>query len=55
MEAEGLADLFSLENRVALVTGGTGVLGSAMAKGLATAGARVAVLGRRAESGERVA
>jgi NAD(P)-dependent dehydrogenase (short-subunit alcohol dehydrogenase family) len=55
MEAEGLADLFSLKHRVALVTGGTGALGSAMAQVLATAGARVAVLGRHAESGERVA
>lgn len=47
--------MFSLEDRVALVTGGAGVLGSAMAQGLASAGARVAILGRRAEAGERVA
>lgn len=55
METESLTRMFSLENRVALVTGGSGVLGSAMAHGLSTAGARVAVLGRQAESGERVA
>jgi NAD(P)-dependent dehydrogenase (short-subunit alcohol dehydrogenase family) len=34
---------------VAVVTGGTGVLGSAIARGLAGAGARVGVLGRREE------
>ena len=38
---------FSLEGKVAVVTGGTGVLGGAMARGLAAAGARVAILGRR--------
>lgn len=48
-------DLFNLENRVAIVTGGTGVLGGAMARGLAQNGARVAVLGRRSEKAERVA
>jgi len=37
-----------LAGRVAIVTGGTGALGSAMADGLAAAGARVAVLARRA-------
>ena len=37
-----------LDGQVAVVTGGTGVLGSAMAAGLAAAGARVAVLARRA-------
>jgi hypothetical protein len=42
-----LTELFSLEGQVAVVTGGTGVLGSVMAKGLARAGAKVAVLGRR--------
>jgi NAD(P)-dependent dehydrogenase (short-subunit alcohol dehydrogenase family) len=40
-------DLFGLDGRVAVVTGGTGVLGGAMARGLARAGARVGVLGRR--------
>lgn len=37
------------------MTGATGVLGGAMALGLARAGARVAVLGRRAERTEEVA
>lgn len=39
--------LFSLAGKTALITGGSGVLGSAMAKGLAMAGARVVLLGRR--------
>jgi NAD(P)-dependent dehydrogenase (short-subunit alcohol dehydrogenase family) len=39
---------FGLDGRVAVVTGGTGALGSTMADGLAAAGARVAVLARRA-------
>jgi NAD(P)-dependent dehydrogenase (short-subunit alcohol dehydrogenase family) len=39
---------FGLDERVAVVTGGTGALGSAMAAGLAAAGAQVAVLARRA-------
>ena len=39
---------FGLDGQVAIVTGGTGALGSAMAAGLAAAGARVAVLARRA-------
>lgn len=44
--------LFDLSGRVAVVTGGTGVLGSAMGAGLAGAGARVAILGRDRERGE---
>jgi NAD(P)-dependent dehydrogenase (short-subunit alcohol dehydrogenase family) len=44
-----LEDLFSLEGRVAIVTGATGVLGGEMARGLARAGARISVLGRRGE------
>ncbi|MCD4785209.1 MAG: SDR family oxidoreductase [Candidatus Eremiobacteraeota bacterium] len=38
--------IFSLNNKVAIVIGGGGVLGGAMAVGLAKAGASVAVLGR---------
>jgi NAD(P)-dependent dehydrogenase (short-subunit alcohol dehydrogenase family) len=47
--------LFDLSGRVAVVTGGTGVLGGEMARGLALAGARVAVLGRRLALAEEVA
>ncbi|PJF28175.1 MAG: D-mannonate oxidoreductase [Phototrophicales bacterium] len=44
--------LFSLEGQIAVVTGGTGVLGGMMARGLAQAGAKVAVLGRRADKAQ---
>nr|WP_207890476.1 SDR family oxidoreductase [Rubrobacter taiwanensis] len=47
--------IFGLRGRVAVVTGGTGVLGGAMARGIARAGARVGVLGRRKERAARVA
>lgn len=47
--------LFSLEGQMAVVTGGSGALGSAMAIALASAGARVVILGRRAEPCEQVA
>ena len=50
-----LEDLFSLEGRVAVVTGATGVLGGEMARGLARAGAQVGVLGRREERAKEVA
>jgi NAD(P)-dependent dehydrogenase (short-subunit alcohol dehydrogenase family) len=46
---------FDLSGKVAVVTGGTGVLGGAMAKGLAQAGAKVAILGRRKEVAREVA
>src|SRR5438067_2440778 len=46
---------FSLAGKAAIVTGGTGVLGGALARGLAAAGARVGILGRRAEQAARVA
>ncbi|HEV2236456.1 MAG TPA: SDR family NAD(P)-dependent oxidoreductase, partial [Ktedonobacterales bacterium] len=42
-------DQFALTGQVAVVTGGSGVLGAALALGLAQAGARVAILSRRAE------
>src|SRR5687768_12516729 len=42
-------ELFSLSGKVAVVTGGTGVLGGAIARGLAAAGAVVGILGRSEE------
>jgi NAD(P)-dependent dehydrogenase (short-subunit alcohol dehydrogenase family) len=45
-------DLFDLGGEVAVVIGATGVLGGAIAEGLAHAGARIAVAGRNAERGE---
>jgi len=45
-------ELFDLTGEIAVVIGATGALGGAMAEGLATAGAKVAVLGRNAERGE---
>lgn len=44
--------LFDLSGEVAVVIGATGALGGALAEGLASAGARVAVLGRNTERGE---
>src|SRR5271168_4856001 len=44
--------MFDLSEDVAVVIGATGVLGGAMAEGLAQAGAKVAVLGRHAGRGE---
>jgi NAD(P)-dependent dehydrogenase (short-subunit alcohol dehydrogenase family) len=46
--------LFDLSGKIAVVTGATGVLGGAMARGLAQAGARVSVLGRRKERAEEI-
>ena len=45
-------NLFDLSGQTAVVIGGTGVLGGAMAQALAEAGATVAVLGRHAGRGE---
>src|SRR5207244_2021274 len=45
-------DLFDLTGDVAVVIGATGVLGGAIAEGLARAGARVGVAGRNTERGE---
>jgi NAD(P)-dependent dehydrogenase (short-subunit alcohol dehydrogenase family) len=45
-------DLFSLTGEVAVVLGGTGVLGGAIAEGFGQAGAKVAVLGRNQDRGE---
>ena len=47
-----LANRFDLKGEVAVVIGGTGGLGGAMAEGLAEAGAKIAILGRNKERGE---
>jgi NAD(P)-dependent dehydrogenase (short-subunit alcohol dehydrogenase family) len=46
------AGLFSLDGEVAVVIGGGGVLGGAMADGLADAGARIAILGRTQQNAD---
>ena len=53
MMQEKLAELFGLQDQVAIVTGGSGVLGSTMAAGLASAGAKVAILARHEAQAEQ--
>lgn len=50
-----MADSFSLEGRVAVVTGGGQGNGRAIAEGLAAAGARVAILDRSADTAREAA
>ncbi len=50
-----LATQFALNGQVAIVTGATGVLGGAIAHGLARAGALIGILGRRRDRAEQVA
>ena len=45
-----MSTLFDLSGKNALLTGGTGALGTAMAKGLLAAGARVALLSRNPDN-----
>jgi NAD(P)-dependent dehydrogenase (short-subunit alcohol dehydrogenase family) len=54
MEAS-VTELFGLDGKVAVVTGASGVLGGAIARGLAAAGARVGLLARRREPLEALA
>ena len=56
MTAQYLQSLFGFDGQVAVVIGGTGVLGGKLCEGLAQAGAHVVVAGRSVERGnERVA
>ncbi len=49
-----MKNLFEIKNRVVVITGGTGVLGSCMVEYLAEQGARVVVLARNKENGEKL-
>lgn len=55
MSATGGPDLFSLEGRVAVVTGASSGIGVSLAEGLAAAGARVVLAARRVERLEALA
>ena len=46
--------LFDITGKVVAITGGTGILGKAIARYLALEGAKVVILGRRAEAGEAI-
>lgn len=52
MSASTGRNLFDLQDEIAVVLGGTGVLGGGMADALAAAGARVVVVGRSSERGQ---
>ena len=49
-----ISELFNVTGKTAIITGGTGVLGSEMTRGLAKAGANTVVIGRNQENGERL-
>ena len=47
-------NLFDITDKVIVITGATGVLGGEMAKSVAAAGAKVAILGRGEDSGRKL-
>ena len=49
-----MKNLFDIKNKVVVITGGTGVLGRAIAVHLAEEGAKVVILGRKAEVGNAI-
>jgi NAD(P)-dependent dehydrogenase (short-subunit alcohol dehydrogenase family) len=49
----GSNDLFTLKDKVIVVTGGTGILGGSFVKGIADAGGIAIILGRNAEVGKQ--
>lgn len=49
-----MANLFSVKDKVIILTGGCGILGSSMAKHLAGEGARIVILDRNAEGGNQL-
>ncbi len=53
-EGQGGGSLFTISDQVVVITGGTGILGRAIAKYLAAEGAKVVILGRKAEVGNAI-
>ncbi|MBQ8098517.1 MAG: SDR family oxidoreductase [Bacteroidaceae bacterium] len=49
-----MSKLFDIKNQVVVITGGTGILGRAISKYLAGEGAKVVILGRKAEMGNSI-
>ena len=49
-----MKDLFCVKDRVIAITGATGILGSSMVEHFASVGARVVIMGRNREAGERL-
>ena len=47
-------ELFSIKDKVIVITGGTGVLGGCIGEYLAEQGAKVILMGRRREEGDRI-
>jgi NAD(P)-dependent dehydrogenase (short-subunit alcohol dehydrogenase family) len=48
-------ELFSVNGKVVVITGGTGVLGQCIGEYLATQGAKVVLMGRRKDVGDKIA
>lgn len=49
-----MSDLFSVKDKIVVITGGTGVLGRTIAAHLASEGAKVVILGRKEEVGNEI-
>ena len=49
-----MKNLFDIKDQVVVITGGTGVLGKAIAAHLAEQGAKVVIMGRKAEVGNAI-
>lgn len=47
-------EIFSVNDKVVVITGGTGVLGACIGKYLAAEGAKVVLMGRRKEEGDKI-
>jgi Dehydrogenases with different specificities (related to short-chain alcohol dehydrogenases) len=49
-----IKNIFNVAGKTAVITGGTGVLGSEMTRGLARAGAKTVIIGRNRTNGEKL-